>query len=92
MSGVRKSAAAPVKPKYVLRGEVVRVFADDGAVMLYHDEVPGLMQAMRAPYAMEFLVPDRALLAGLRPGMKITAGVRKRGGDYVLEQIRRVTK
>jgi hypothetical protein len=38
---------------------------------------------------MEFQVPDRGELATLHPGMKIVAGVRKRGSDYVLEQIRR---
>lgn len=83
------AAAALARPKYVLRGEVVRVFAEDGAVSLYHDEVPGFMNAMQAPYAMEFLVPDKQALAALKPGMKITAGVRKQGGDYILESIRR---
>jgi cytochrome c peroxidase len=81
--------AAPPKPKYLLDGEVVQVFPEDGAITLYHDDVPGFMSAMRAPYAMEFLVPDRQTLATLRPGMRITAGVRKRGSDYILEQIRK---
>jgi cytochrome c peroxidase len=81
----KKPAAAP---KYVLRGEVVKVYLEDGSVSLYHQEVPGLMAAMAAPYSMEFLVPDRGFLASLRPGMKITAGVRKRGGDYILEPMR----
>jgi len=77
--------AAPAPPKYVLRGEVVKVFLEDGAVTLFHDEVPGLMKAMPPPYAMEFLVPDRQFLASLKPGLKIQAGVRKRGSDYLLE-------
>ena len=85
-----KPPAAPPPPKYKLHGEVVHVYLADGAVSLYHDDVPGLMNAMRAPYAMEFLVSDRQSLAGLKPGMKITAGVRKRGSDYILEQVRRV--
>lgn len=72
-------------PKYRLRGEVVRVWAEDGAVALFHDEVPGFMKAMPPPNAMEFLVPDKRYLATLQPGMKIVAGVRKRGGDYILE-------
>lgn len=79
-------------PKYVVRGEVVRVFANDSAVQLVHEEIPGLMAAMKAPGAMEFLVVDKAALAALRPGMKIRAGVRKRGSDYFLEQIRREAK
>lgn len=75
------------KPKYVLHGEVVRVYPEDGAVSLYHEEIPGFMNAMRAPYAMEFLVLDKDFLNGLKPGMKIAAGVRKRGGDYLLERL-----
>jgi cytochrome c peroxidase len=75
------------RPKYVLHGEVVQVYRADGAVSIQHDEVPGFMKAMRAPYAMEFLVLDRAFLDRLQPGMKITAGVRKRGSDYLLEPL-----
>jgi cytochrome c peroxidase len=82
-------AAVTERPKYILRGEVVRVYPEDGAISLYHDAVPGFMNAMNAPYAMEFMVPNKQSLAGLRPGMKITAGVRKRGSDYLLEQLRR---
>ncbi len=81
------STRRPPAPKYILRGEIVQVYAEDGAVSLYHEEVPGLMKAMPPPYAMEFLVPDAAFLKRLKPGQKIVAGVRKRGGDYLLEPI-----
>ncbi len=76
-------------PKYVLRGEVVRVFPEDGAVAVYHESVPGFMEAMPPPNAMEFLVADKQFLASLKPGTKFTAGVRKRGADYFLEPIRK---
>jgi hypothetical protein len=74
-------------PRLRLRGQVVRVYAEDGAVAIVHEEVPGLMKATRPPFAMEFLASDRRYLATLRPGMRITAGVRKRGGDYLLEPL-----
>jgi hypothetical protein len=45
------------------------------------------MSAMRAPHVMEFLVPDKHFLAALKPGQRITAGVRKRGADYILEPV-----
>lgn len=80
---------APPRPKYTLRGQVVNVYPEDGAVTLVHEEVPGFMAAMPGPAAMEFRVPDRQALAGLKPGMKITAAVRKRGSDYILEFIQR---
>lgn len=81
------AAVAPTPPKYFLRGEVVKVFPEDGSISMFHDEVPGLMKAMAPPYAMEFLVPDKRFLVSLKPGMKIHAGVRKRGSDYILEPI-----
>jgi len=78
----------PEKPRYTLRGQVVKVYADDGTVMLYHEEVPGLMAAMKPPYAMEFLVPNREQLKSLKPGEAITASVRRQGSDFVLEDVR----
>ncbi|HUN81744.1 MAG TPA: di-heme enzyme [Phycisphaerae bacterium] len=84
------SVQRPAPPKYVLHGEVVKVYPDAGAVMLYHDEVPGFLTAMRRPYAMEFLVTEQRVLQSLKPGMQLVAGVSRRGGDYVLEQIRTV--
>lgn len=54
---------------------------------MFHDEVPGSMKAMPPPYAMEFLLPNKQFLATRKPGMKIGAGVRKRGSDYILEPI-----
>ena len=86
------SKAAPAKPKHLLRGEVAAVYAEDGAISLSHDEVPGFLTAMAAPSAREFLVMDRSELIHLKPGSKIGAGVRKRGNDYVLEQIRQSRK
>jgi len=83
-------APPPRKSAYTLNGVVVKVFPEDGAISLYHDEVPGFMSAMKAPYAMEFLVENKSLLLNLKPGMRIAAGVRKRGGDYILSQLRRI--
>lgn len=82
--------SAPLQPpKFTLQGEVVRVYPEDGAVSLHHEAVPGLMDAMLAPKAMEFLVADKQALAGLTPGSRIKAGVYKRGNDYFLVGIQR---
>jgi len=78
----------PVKPHYTLRGEVVKVYAEDGTVTLYHDEVPGLLAAMKAPYAMEFLVANREQLRSLKPGEAISASIRRQGSDFVLDDVR----
>jgi Cu/Ag efflux protein CusF len=78
----------PAKPAFVLHGDVVEVFADSGTVVLDHNEVPGLMSAMRGKEKMEFAVARQEELKDLKPGEAITAGVRRQGRDYVLENIR----
>jgi cytochrome c peroxidase len=78
----------PATPRYVVRGQIVHVFPGDGALTLYHDEVPGLITAMKPPYAMEFLVTNREQLKNLKPGQSITAAVRRQGTDYVLDDLR----
>jgi cytochrome c peroxidase len=74
--------------QHVLKGEVVHVYPDDGMISLYHKAVPGLMEEMKPPYAMDFLVSDQGSLRTLRVGQSITARVRKQGRDYVLEDLR----
>jgi cytochrome c peroxidase len=78
------------RPRYVLRGQVVHVYPDDGAVSLYHDAVRGLIPASKPPAAMEFLVPARDQLNRLKPGQRITASVRRQGSDFVLEDLRTI--
>lgn len=80
--------AAPAH-HHVLHGEVLRVFPADGAVSVAHGPVPGFMDAMSSKNAMEFLVPDKIYLESLKPGMKISAGVRRQGSDYILEPLKR---
>jgi cytochrome c peroxidase len=84
--------AQPVQSRtlspYVLHGEVAAVYREDGTAALYNREVPGFLMAMERPSSMEFQVPDPRDLASLKPGMKIVARVRRRGGDYILEQVR----
>ena len=72
----------------VLRGVVVKVYPEDGSIALYHDEVRGVIAATRPPASMEFIVPEKESLAGLREGQRIVASVRRQGLDWVLEQIR----
>jgi cytochrome c peroxidase len=75
--------AAPATPKHLLKGAIQAVYAGDGSVSVSHGEVAGLFGAG----TREFLVADPKELAKLAAGAQITAGVRKRGNDYVLEGI-----
>ena len=77
---------------YTLRGEVVQLYPEDGMIALYHDAVPGLIGEMKPPNSMEFLVANPAQLASLKPGEQITASVRKQGRDFVLDDLRLISK
>ncbi|MEO8663799.1 MAG: MbnH family di-heme enzyme [Bryobacteraceae bacterium] len=79
--------AAP--PKYVLQGEIVKVYPEDGTIALFHNRVPGLIDAAGRPSGREFIVADKNELNSLKAGMKVTASVRKQGKDFVLEGIKR---
>ena len=53
---------------------------DDGQVLIEHEEIPGLMEAM----TMSFDVPDRALLERLREDMLIDFTLRRAGHSFQL--------
>jgi len=63
------NAVASSTKQYPIRGTVVRVDAPDGQVMLNHEAVPGLMEAM----TMQYPVTNRSALSELHPGDKIVA-------------------
>jgi cytochrome c peroxidase len=86
----RQRAAPPAVSRYVLHGQVVRVYPAEGMISLYHDAVPGLMAEMKAPYTMVFLVADRKQLDPLKAGQAVSAQVRQQGRDYVLDDLRPV--
>ena len=79
-------------PRFTLQGEIVRIYSDEGVVSLTHSAIPGLMAATAAPMTIDFLVPDRRLLATLAEGQTITASVRRKGPDYLLYDLRAVRK
>lgn len=76
-----------VRTKYVVVSTVAEVYPEAGSISLYHDEIPGFLDAAKAPSAREFLVLNKSDLAGLKPGSRIKAGIRKRGNDYALDRI-----
>jgi protein SCO1/2 len=65
-------------PEYQGRGVVRAVHLDDGQVVIEHEEIPGLMEAM----TMSFDVPDRALLERLREGAAIDFTMRRSGHAF----------
>lgn len=72
------ACAEPDPELYPGRGVVRDVLVEEGQVVVQHDEIPELMQAM----TMNFDVPDRALLGRLERGQVIDFALRVRGRRY----------
>ncbi len=83
-----KAVTPPVRPRHLLLGEVVEVYPEAGSVTLKHGAVTGFLKATGAEETREFIVRDKKELDSLQPGARISAGVRRRGADYVIENVR----
>ena len=70
---------------YAVTGTVVAVNPGKKTVTLDHEDIPGLMKAMR----MEFGVADANLLDGLTAGDAVAGRLAVRGGDYVLTELKK---
>jgi Cu(I)/Ag(I) efflux system membrane protein CusA/SilA len=68
---------------WTVRGIVRSVFPSLGAVILTHEDIPGLMQAM----TMGFEAADPKLLDGLNPGDRVRFTVRRAAERIVLVAI-----
>jgi Cu/Ag efflux protein CusF len=79
------SPAAPAIQTYDIRGTVVAVTLDSGTVNLDHEEIPGLMAAMK----MEYQVQDVRMLDGLKPGDRVAGRLQARDGGYVIVALER---
>jgi len=70
--GCKRSSGAPAQSatqQYPVRGVVVSVDTAGGEIVLNHEAIPGLMEAMTMSYKVE----DPAALSELHPGDRITA-------------------
>ena len=69
--------------RYPLKGVVVEVHADDGKLLVKHEEIPGYMPGMTMLFRA-----DTSTLSHLRPGDRITATLVVHDDDYQLEQVK----
>ena len=69
--------------EYDLRGKVVALDSTRPAVTLDHEDIPGLMKAMK----MEFPVEDAKLLAGLKVGDKVEGRLKKSQSGYFITRL-----
>ena len=76
------AAHAAIK-RHPLKGVITSVLADQSALMVKHEEIPGVMRAM----TMLFKV-DGATLQSARKGQGITGLMSRQGDDWVLEEVK----
>ena len=65
---------------YDVTGTVVSLDRDKKTVTLDHEDIPGLMKAMK----MDFTVEDAKVLDGLAAGDSVTGKLKADGGSYVV--------
>ncbi|MEI6466880.1 MAG: copper-binding protein, partial [Verrucomicrobiota bacterium] len=82
--GAEQAAEAQAK-RHPLRGVVTAVLPERSAVMVKHEDIPGVMRAM----TMAFKV-DTATLQTLKPGDAITGLMSRQGSNWVLEDVKPV--
>jgi protein SCO1/2 len=69
--------------EYDVRGKVAAVDRAKPAVTLDHQDIPGLMKAMK----MEFAVADGRLLEGIEVGDQVQGRLKKGDSGYVLTRL-----
>ena len=70
---------------YDFKGQVVSVEEGGKGVTIDHEDIPGLMRAMK----MRFAVQDPALMEGLVPGMSVEGKLKVVAGKYLLTELKR---
>ena len=80
-AAAEKTAEAP--KRHALRGVITGVVAEKSAIMVKHEEIPGVMRAM----TMMFKVDD-ATLKAFKVGDAITGQMSRQGSNWVLEAVK----
>ena len=82
-AGCASAPAADAIKRHPLKGVITSVVVEKSALMVKHEEIPGVMRAM----TMMFKV-DAATLGSAQRGQAITGLISRQGGDWVLEQVK----
>lgn len=83
MKGMDHSTMKDAEKEYDIKGTVVDVASDKKAVTLDHEEIPGLMKAMK----MKYPVSDPKVLDGIAAGDKVSGRLKARGTDYTITKL-----
>lgn len=82
--GCRSSNTGDAEKVYPLKGAVVSVNPSAREITIDHEDIPGLMKAMK----MTFSVEDAKLLEGLKPGSHVEGKVKESSGKYILTELK----
>ena len=81
--GCARSDRQGAGKEFDVKGKVVSVDPDKQTVTLDHEDIPGLMKAMR----MDFKVEDKKLLDGLKPGDEVRGRLKREESGYTLTRL-----
>jgi protein SCO1/2 len=73
----------PTAGQYEIKGKIVAVDMKKPAVTLDHEDIPGVMSAMK----MEFKVEDAKLLDGLNPDDRVRGRLKKTPDGYLITSL-----
>ena len=80
------STTAPAAPTHDIRGRIEAIGADRRTVTLDHEEIPGVMAAMK----MDYQVHEPVVLEGLSVGDRVQGQIEVRPGDqYIVIRLRK---
>src|SRR5690242_15876008 len=65
---------------YDIKGKIVAIRPDKEGVTLDHQDIPGLMKAMK----MEFMVEDARILEGLQVGDQVQGKLKVESGSQII--------
>lgn len=81
--GAPAAAAPAAAARHPLRGVVTGIMEDRSALLVKHEEIPGVMRAM----TMMFQV-DAATLKAVKPGDTVTGLMSRRDNRWILEEVK----
>ena len=81
--GQSSSSVNEATKLYDVKGTVTALDREKKVVTLDHEDIPGLMRAMK----MEFSVDDAKVLDGIAAGDAVTGKLKVDGGNYVVTSL-----
>ena len=83
--GCNRGSDSPKDKLYDVKGKVLAVDLDKQTLRLDHEDIPGLMKAMK----MEFRVESGKLVEGLKPGDEVQGKLRKTDAGYLITELKK---